>query len=61
MKTLIFILSLFLFSSCGGSDSLTQKKKVVCGDSIVQKMYDVNGDVYTAKLPGKCDTVEIKE
>lgn len=59
MKNLIILSGLLAFFSCGEpkKEEHTMIKKVVCGDSVVQMMYDENGKEYAVKVPGKCDTI----
>ncbi len=59
MKQLFTALLLAGMFSCGSSkpEAPAQIKKVVCGDSVEQEMFDQDGKSFMVKVPGKCDTV----
>lgn len=59
MKNLFILIAISTLFSCGGSktDVAVVTKKVVCGDSVEQEMYDQNGQMFLVKVPGKCDTI----
>lgn len=59
MKKLLTVLSIVILTSCGGSKENEARviKEIVCGDSVEQHLYDQNGNEYTGKVPGKCDTI----
>ncbi len=59
MKYILILSCLWAFSSCIESkkEEPAMIKKVICGDSVVQMMYDENGKEWAVKVPGKCDTI----
>lgn len=62
MKQLIAVLLVAGSFSCGSSEpeAPAQIKKVVCGDSVEQEMFDQDGKSFMVKVPGKCDTVLVE-
>jgi len=63
MKKLFTLLALVALVSCSGShkEEPKQIKKIVCGDSVEQEMFDQNGVAIKVKVAGKCDTVLVTE
>ena len=63
MKKLIFLFALPFLFSCTASktEEPAVRKKVICGDSMEVEMFDEQGNSYFTKIPGTCDTVEVKE
>lgn len=59
MKQMMILFALLILFACGGSknENSAVTKKVVCGDSVEQEMYDQSGQVFFVKVPGKCDTI----
>jgi len=59
MKKILILSTLIGLFSCSNSkqDASKTHKKLFCGDSVEQKMYDKHGEVFMVKVPGKCDTV----
>lgn len=59
MKKLVVLFAPVLMIACGEAkkEEPAMVKKVVCGDSVEQAMYDEMGNVYTVRTPGPCDTI----
>lgn len=59
MKQVIVLLMLLSLAACGTSkkEEPVMIKKVVCGDSVDQILYNEAGTEYTFRVPGKCDTI----
>lgn len=59
MKNLLLLSMTSILFSCSNSkeDAPRKIKEIVCGDSIDQKLYIETGEEYTARVPGKCDTI----
>jgi hypothetical protein len=59
MKNLLILSMLLGLAACSESkkEEPAMLKKVVCGDSVDQQMFDQEGNMFFVKLPGKCDTV----
>lgn len=59
----MMVLLLAALSACGDSnnDPPKMKQKIVCGDSVDSEMFDQDGNVYTVRMPGKCDTLLVPE
>lgn len=55
----MLVLLPLVFMACGGSKNDSPKviKEIVCGDSVEQELYDQEGNVFTSRIPGKCDTI----
>lgn len=62
MKNILILAALGLLVSCG--DKKTDQpvtKKVICGDSVEQELFDESGNSYIVRIPGQCDTIEVQE
>ncbi|MCU0361115.1 MAG: hypothetical protein MUF75_10430 [Bacteroidia bacterium] len=59
MKKLISAIAISSLFACSNpkQDAPKQIKEIVCGDSIEQELFDDEGNSYTMKVPGKCDTI----
>jgi len=59
MKNLLFLSLICIAFSCSNTkeDAPRKIKEIVCGDSIEQELFDDEGNSYTMKVPGKCDTI----
>jgi hypothetical protein len=58
-KNLLILSMLLGLAACNESkkEEPAMLKKVVCGDSVDQQMFDQEGNMFFVKLPGKCDTI----
>ena len=63
MKKLLAAFGLLIIVSCSNStkDAEAPLKKVVCGDSFEQELFDSLGNSVFVKKPGDCDTVLVTE
>jgi len=59
MKTINILGLTLCLVACSNSkpDEPRRIKEIICGDSIEQKLFDPDGNVYTMKIPGTCDTI----
>ena len=59
MKKLIILIAVLSFVSCGETkkEEPAMIKKVVCGDSVDTEMFNQDGEAFTVRVAGKCDTI----